>query len=252
MEHSVLAGQVVGMILLGELNAQVALLADVHAHHLLFKAGDEHARADRQGLTLRGAALKGDAIHAAGVVQVYDIAVFNGAVGHILGGARALHIVLDAGVHGLVGHFFHVLFNGYALVFAQRHVGLYEYLQGILQLLTGADLLHIYLGTIHNLKVFSLDGLFVGGLGDKLEGVVIEHPFAVHILNQLAGGLALAEAGDGDRAAALQIGLFDGRVKGLSALHKRELHFIARDFFDGIRHVEPSCANLRINPCAAR
>ena len=53
LENNGLARKVFRMVILGEGDVDVTLVADVHADHLLFKARDERAAADFQGLTLR-------------------------------------------------------------------------------------------------------------------------------------------------------------------------------------------------------
>ena len=122
MEHGILARQLLAVVLLGEGHVQVLLLADVHTHHLLFKAGDELAGAQGQGLVLRGAALKGHAVHRAHVVELHGVAILQGAF-HVDLTGNLLAVLLNAGINvrvgdGLLGHV-----HGQALVVAQGHIG---------------------------------------------------------------------------------------------------------------------------------
>ena len=236
MEHRVLALEVLGVILLGEGDVQIALLADGHAHHLLLEAGDEVARADHQRLMLGGAAGKRHAIHRAGVVQLSLVAVFQRAVGHVHAAGHALALLLDAGVHLVGGHLVHAAGHFHALVLTQLDVGEYKHLAGESKVLAGLHLLHVQLGTAHGLEVIVLDGAHVRIGEENFQRILIENAGAVHPLNQLARSLALAEARHADLTAHFQVGLLDGLFKIGGGRLERYLDFVAGQFFHRMFH----------------
>ena len=236
MEHGSLASQVLSVILLGEGDVQILLLADLHADHLILEAGDEGVAADDQGLILSGAALKGHAVHRAGIVQLHGVTGGHSAILHVHGTGGLLLILLDAGVHHVIGDNLLLHLDLQALVLAQLHVGAHEHLAGELQILALADLLHVHLGTVHGLEALRLDGRGIHLGEDDVQSVVIEHAFAVHGLDQLAGGLALAEAGDVDTAAHLQICLIHGLVELLGRHDDGQLGLVAGKLLIGMAH----------------
>ena len=232
MEHGVLARKVLRMILFGEGDVQVLLFADGHANHLLFKARDERAAADFQGLTLRRAALERNAVDSARVVEVHSVGVIHAAVGHVDGTRALLLILADARLNFVLGDdFLRLHFNRQVLVFAQRHVRTHENFRGELQFLARADFLHIHLRTIHNVDVVFLDGFGIQRRENRVQRVVVEHAFAIHTLDDRAGRLALAEAGDVNLAAILEISLIQGLVEIFSGDNKGQLHLVAGNLF---------------------
>ena len=94
-----LARQLRGVILGGERDGNGHIVADVGAHQLLLKAGDEHAAAQGQGLLLGGAAGKLDALGKSGIVQHQLVARGGGAAhnGHDtgIGLQEALQLAVD-------------------------------------------------------------------------------------------------------------------------------------------------------------
>ena len=81
-KHRVFALQLFGVVIFGEFDVDVFLFARLHAHHLLFKAGDEGAAAQGQPVVFRRAAFKLDPVDGAGEVDDDRVAVFGGPVGH--------------------------------------------------------------------------------------------------------------------------------------------------------------------------
>ena len=239
------------MIFFGEFHLQILFFFQVHADHLLFKTGDEAAGADFQGLIFGSAAGESNAVHGAGIIQVDDIAVFDGTIGNISHGGGLFHILLDAGVDFFIGYLVHILDGLQALIFAQLHIGLYKYLDGELQILANADLFHfVHFGAIHNLDIMFLHAGFIFAGEENIKSIIIEYGFAIHAFDDLAGGLALAEAGHIHLAAHLQIGLLNSFVKFFGSDFKGDLHLIARDFFYRVTHKEhPPLSPLR-RPCA--
>ena len=104
VEDGFLARQLLRVILGREGDVQVLLLADVHADHLLFKARDEGVAADLEGLALGGAAGELHAVHAAGVIEVHGVALGNRAVVNGDLGGLLIALLLDLGVHLVLGH----------------------------------------------------------------------------------------------------------------------------------------------------
>ena len=68
------------------------------ADDLVLKAGDEAAAAQREVVALVGAAVERHTVHGAGIINVHDVAVLRGAVGHGLGGAVLAQQAVDAGL----------------------------------------------------------------------------------------------------------------------------------------------------------
>jgi len=236
MEHGGLARQLLRLILLGEGDIEVLLLADAHADHLLLKARDKGMGADLEGLALGRAAREGDAVHGARVIEVHGVALDHGAILHGNLGRLLPALLLDPGVDLRVGDLGHVLLDGHALVLAEGDVGLHKDLAGELQVLARADLLKLNLRAIDDLELVLLDGRAVDLVKDELEGLVIEHALAVHVLNQLARGLALAEARDVHLTANLDVGLVHRLVELRAIDVKGQLDLIAGNLFHSRAH----------------
>ena len=236
MEHRVLALEILGVILLGEGDVQVALLADGHAHHLLLEAGDEVARANDQRLMLGGAAGKRHAIHRAVIVQLGLVAVFQRAVGHIHAAGHALALLLNTGVHLIGGHLVHAAGHFHALVLTQLDFGEHKHLAGEGKILAGLHFLHIQLRTAHGLEVVFLYSSHVRIGEEDFQRILIENAGTVHPLDQLARGLALTEAWHADLTAHFQVGLLDGLFKIGGGRLERYLDFVAGQFFHRMFH----------------
>ena len=236
MENSFLARQLLRVILGREGDVQILLLADGHADHLLFKARDEGVAADLEGLVLGGAAGELHAVHAAGVIEVHGVAFGNRAVVNGDLGGLLVALLLDLGVHLVLGHEGVLALDLNALVLAQGHVRLDEHFAGELQVLAGADLLDIDLRTIDDLELVLVDGRAVHLVEDQLERLVIEDAFAVHVLDHLARGVSLAEAGDRDLAAHLDVCLAHRLVELGRVDVKGKFHLIAGNLFNSGAH----------------
>ena len=103
LEDSRLASQLGSLILLGEGDVDVKLLASGVADDLILKAGDEAAAAQGQAVVLSLAALESDTVHKALEVDIHDIAVLSSAITGQLTGIALLH-TLQLGVHSLIGN----------------------------------------------------------------------------------------------------------------------------------------------------
>ena len=228
MEDGGLAGQFLGLVGIGEGDVQVLFFADGHADHLILKTGDEGAAADDQGLVFGGAALKGDAVHGAGIVQVDGVAVLHGAVRHVLHGGGFVHVALDALVNVLRGDLVQILDGLEALVFAQLHVRLHIHQDGEFQVLADAHLVHLVdLGTVHHGQVVFFHRLLIHVRENDVQSVFIKNAVPVHLFDDLAGSVALAEAGHLDAAAHFEICLLHGGVKFRRRNVKSDFYLIA-------------------------
>ena len=245
LEDHGLAGQL-GGVDLGGRRIHKKLIAGGQAHQSLFKAGDEGVRAQLQAVAFGLAALKGHAVVEALEVQDHGVAFLGGAL-HGLDAAVALGHAVDFGLDLFIGHIDFGLGNLQALVIAQGHFGVEIGLHrednaAILAVFQVGDV-----GRADGLDLLGHDGLFID-LGENLvDSVFIEHLGAVHTLDHLPGGLALAEAGDKDIFAALVVGL------GQSGVKLRLLHF-DDDFglsggFLGVFHIHGCCSSYVVGHC---
>ena len=210
MEDHGLAGQV-GVVVLGEGDVQILLLPGLHADHLLLKAGDEGAGAQLQLIVFALAALEGGAVVESLKVNDGGVALLGLALDAYKAGGP-LDVGLELVVNVLLGDLDLLLGSGQALVGAQLDLGA----DGDQRLEGEALLAHLndfHLGIAHVVQVLLLDGLLIGAGVDGIDGIFIKHAGAVHPLDDLPGGLALAEAGDGDAAAVLQIGLLNSSLE---------------------------------------
>ena len=117
MEHNRLAGQVL-MVVFGEGDVDVLLLAGAHADHLLLKAGNEGMRAQLQVIVLALAAVEGNAVQGAQEVDVGGVAVLGGAV-HGLGSSHILSHPVQFRLDLSLGDFRLGLLHFQVLVLAQ-------------------------------------------------------------------------------------------------------------------------------------
>ena len=98
LEGGVLAGQFLSLVLLGELDVDVELLAGLVADDLLLKAGDEGAGAQHQRVVLSLAALESNAVNEALEVDVNGVAVLGSTLTGQQTAIAVLH-ALDLGVN---------------------------------------------------------------------------------------------------------------------------------------------------------
>ena len=232
------------MVVLREGDVYVLLLADLHAHDLILKAGDEGAGAEHQLMALRGAALKGHAVEQALIVDVGLVVQLGFAVGDfdIAGGAVAG--ALDVGHHIVVGDFLDLLLNGEMGILAELHVRAHKDFHGELELLALFDLLHIQFGAVDGLDVVLLQGDAVDVREDDVKSILVEHAGAIVVLDDLHRGLAAAEAGDIELLDIPLIRLADALVKFLTFYDEAQLYLVGRKFFKRGSHVPSSCLDL--------
>ena len=205
LEGGFLTGKLLG-VAFGEGYDDVLLVACLEADELILEAGDERAGAERQGIALGLAAVKRLAVYEALKIQNDGVAGLGFAVDRFDAGVALLH----AGkfrVNLCLGDGDGFLGNLDALVFAEGDLGVK--LRGDSQhnaaVLGG---LHIGNGGLADgLDLLLGNGCLVDLGEDLVDGVFIEHLRAVHTLDELARGLALAEAGDHDVLTDLGIRL---------------------------------------------
>ena len=214
MEDHGLAGQL-GGIVLGEGDVDVLLLAGLHADELILKARHEAAGADLQIEIFTLTAVEGHAVVEALEVDVGGVALLHGALhGHQT--TVAVGHLLQAGVDVGGDHLDLRLGGLQALVLAQLHLGIHGH--GALEhhAVLGAGL-QLHLGITHHFQLLLLHGRLVGVGQDDIDSLLVEDLSAVHLLDDLAGGLADTEAGYVDLTAHLQIRLIDGGLELLGA-----------------------------------
>ncbi len=194
-EHGVLAGQVLGRIVLREGDVEIAALAGLHAFELLLEARDQAARAELDRHALTGSTLEGDAVDRALIVHDNQIALDRGMTlgsGFVtfgLGG-DALDLGVDLGVAG--GH--RKALQRDALDLRSRHVGQHFERDAELGVLAFRIVLvevdgGLGRGTQLLLGEQGLDAV----LHRAVERVLVQRR-AVHLLHDVRGHLAGAEA----------------------------------------------------------
>ena len=119
LENNGLARKVFRMVILGEGDVDVTLVADVHADHLLFKSGNEGAGTDFELIAFGSAAFELFIAHEARKIEGYDIALTNGTILNGCFGCHLVELFLN-----LCGNFFvrNIIFNNgcfYSLVLAE-------------------------------------------------------------------------------------------------------------------------------------
>ena len=230
MEHHGLTGQL-GGIVLGECDVDVLLLAGLHAHQLIFKAGDEAAGADLQVEVLTLAAVEGHAVVKALEVDVGGVALLDLAL-HADQTAVAVGHLVQTVLHVLVGDVDLSLGGLQALILAQSHLGIHGHgaLEHHAVLAAG---LQLHLGIAHDLQLLLLHGVLIGVGQKDIHCFFIEDLCAVHALDHLAGSLAGAEAGNADLAALLQVSLVDGGLKGGGVCFDGQCDLALVQFFTG-------------------
>ena len=216
MEHDLLAGEILGVVL-GEGDVDVLLLTGLHADDLILKAGNEAARADLQLVVLALAALEGNAVVKAlevddGGIALLDLAVDGNEAGLTLG--HLVQALLDV-VRRDLDLFLH---SAHALVLAQLDLGIDRdgCLEGEAVL---ADLIvhDLDLGVAYHIEAAGADGLCICFGERGIHSVAVEHALAVELFDHFAGRLAGTEAGHADLIAHLEIRLLNGGFKLLGS-----------------------------------
>ena len=205
MENNRLTGQVL-VIVLGEGDVDILLLAGGHAYNLLLKAGNKRAGAQLQVEVLALAAFKSHAVVEALEVDVGGIAHLSRTL-HSLGGSHILSHLVQLSLHLGVGHLSLSLLHFHALVLTQSNLGINIGGQGDGNHIVLADLHIGQVGTAHSLHILLHNSFFVNLGEDLLQTIFKEHMRTIHGLNHLPGSLALTEAGNQNALASLQVSL---------------------------------------------
>ena len=214
MEDHGLAGQL-RRVVLGEGDVDILLLAGLHADQLVLEAGDKAAGADLQIKVLTLAAIECLAIIKALKIDIRGVALLHGAV-HGDQTAVAVRHLFQPSVHIGSSHLDLRLRRLQALVLAQLHLGIHGHGALEYHAVLGAGL-QLHLGITHHFQLLLLHGRLVGVGQDDIDSLLVEDLSAVHLLDDLAGGLADTEAGYVDLTAHLQIRLIDGGLELLGA-----------------------------------
>ena len=198
------------MVVFGEGDVDVLLLAGAHADYLLLKAGNEGMRAQLQVIVLALAAVEGNAVQGAQEVDVGGVAVLGGAV-HGLGSSHILSHPVQFRLDLSLGDFRLGLLHFQVLVLAQSDLRVQLGGQGQGHGLALVVDLHIgQAGTADGLQVLlALHGEVIDLGEDLFQAIFIENMSAVHGLDHLPGRLALPEAGQGDVLPGLHVSLVD-------------------------------------------
>ena len=236
MENSVLALQFFCMVLIGEFDVQVFLLAQLHTDHLFFESGNELMASDGQGLALCGAACEGNAVHGTSIVQVDRITFLHGTVFHVNRAAGLFAVFLNAGVYHFVRQLLQIGFNGQSLIISQRYVRSDEHFQMELQVLAGANLVQVNLGLINGLQIIFFNSRTVRIREDDLESVIIENALAVKGLDHFARSLALPETRNVDTLTHLKESLRHCFIKLLRGDRKGQFRFVSGQLLVGMAH----------------
>ena len=225
LEGHGLSGQLLGVVFRREAQVDVLLIARGEADQLLFKAGDEGVAAQTELVLLALAALKGDAFLEAFVVDHSGVAFLGGTLdgddaGDLVG------LAVDFLFHFFVGDGGFDLGSFQALVLAELDLGVEIRLDGQIDGLVFV-VVHVgHRGLTDRLIAFSENRFLVDVREDLFDGVIVKHFGTVKVLNHLAGRLALAEAGNGDVLAVLQISLLNPLLELFRVDADRELQVI--------------------------
>ena len=220
LEDDGLTGQLLGVIVSRERDVDVLLLTGTHAGDLLLKAGDEGVGTELQLVVLALATRKGLAVLKAlevdhGGVPLLCRAVDRGDAGNVLGHAVQLGLDLglldlDLGLLDLEILIFAKLSNGIQI----RHDRQRD----------GAVVGDVHLGNARaadGTDVLRQDGILVDIREHILDSVLKEDMLAIGSLDDHTRSMTLAEAGDHDILAVLQIGAVQGRLQLLTGQFHR-------------------------------
>ena len=161
------------------------------------------------------AALESNAIDEALEVDISDVAVLSSTLTGQLTGVALLH-TLQLCIDGLIGNSMDRLLNGQTGIVADLDFGLDGDLNGQGSALVLVGRINGDLRTADRLHASFLDSCLVS-LGEQLvDGIIGKDISAVHLLDQSAGSLALAEAGNSVLLAFLLKDVGNCGLQGLS------------------------------------
>ena len=220
LEDGFLSRKIFCVIVLGEGDLDIKLVTGFLADDLLFEAGDEGTRAERQVVLFRLAALKGYAVDRTFVIDIGNVALLSRSVGHIDGAGISLAGVLKLFVNVLLRYADSLLLGFDPVVTFNLNVGFYE--AGRFQdniTVCGNDLK--VRGSDHFETCF-LHCLFKGFGKASVDGVLEKDSFPVKSLYDMLRGFPFSEAGNRHVLDQLLIGFCLRLV--VSVFAHRKLH----------------------------
>ena len=194
LEYCCLSCKLSCVILGGEGNVYIELVANVLAHNLLLKAGNELTGAKEKGLLLSCAAVKKNAVNRTGIVDDNVVAALSSSVCDFDLAGVSLTNHVDLVLDLVVGNLCNVLLNLDANVVSNGDVRLYENLcrHNKTIVINGND---VKLGVAYNVKLGFFNSC-AESLGENLvDSILIEYALTVHSFNYGLGSLTLSEAG---------------------------------------------------------
>ena len=205
LEYCGLAGQFFGVILLGEGDIYVKLVVDGMSDDLILKTGDEIAGAQLELIAFGLAALKSDIVDKAFKIKDDLVAVLTGTVIDVDEAAVLLEKLVQLSVDVLVGNCGGGLVQNDALIIVELDFGLdgddSRELQTVL-----ADSSDIQIDLVVDIfKTALVDSGLQSNRIEIVDSVFIEELFAVELLDNAAGSLALTETGNGKLMSVLAI-----------------------------------------------
>ena len=196
LENDSLARKVLCLIILGEGDVQIALLTLLHADHLLFKAGNEGVGTDLELIALCSAALELFIAKESGEIDDGGVAFLKGTILNTDCAGCCLEPALDLTVNVFIRNSILNAGDFYTFVLTQLNLGVsYEFCGKYNAILLGSrddDDFGLKLGD----KVVFLECFGISMLNKGIDFIIPEYILAVGGFDALAGGLALAEAGN--------------------------------------------------------
>ena len=229
------------MVVFREGNGYVKFFTDVLADDLFFKTGDELTGTQLQGVAFCLAACECYAVYGA----------FEVDVGNVFHGSCTVGDFDHTGVTGLyMGQFVCYFFVGsfcYGAGYFQTQVvsdgsfGLGVEGCGENNAVF-VDGFHVEFGLGNDYLIEIGNSFGVGGGDYFVDGVFIENFLAVHLFHDGAGGLTLAETGDGDVLYRLLVHLVDSGFKGCMVYIKSDFILIDSNVF-GVLQAHGFCSS---------
>ena len=212
LEGSILACEILSVILGGECNVNVKFLVDALANDLLLKSGNEGAGAELKSVISALAALKCNAVAEAFKIDNGGIAKLCSSVGNVDLTRVSLTDSLDLTVNILVAYGSNFLFYLNTEIVLDLNLRLYVNLCGENETVL-VDRNYVKLGLTNSVDSSFLKSLGVSVGNKVVDSVLIENAGAIHLLDDRAGSLTLSEAGNGDVLDLLAINVVYCSVK---------------------------------------
>ena len=233
LEHGGLALELLGVVVLGERDIHVELVADAVAHNLILKAGNKLAGAQGQLVIVGFAAVKLFAVHIAVEINGDDVAVLSSAALHCDDAGVALAHAVNLPVDVLAGDFHGGAGDLDALVALDGGLGLGDHIQLAQDAFVFADLVNLEFADADDLQAGFLHSLHHHGAVQVVDSSLIKDLFAIIFFDKRPGGMTLAESGNVHLLAFPLINGVNGFVKLFWADFQLQLiavgfHFVGR------------------------